>query len=75
MRQMGLQRLGPGSAQPRFCATASAGMTGWQLRRGFAMADPNARPPFRQHPYYHVAVRILVLLVADYFAARFLGNL
>ena len=27
------------------------------------MADPNARPPFRQHPYYYPAIKILVLLV------------
>lgn len=39
------------------------------------MADPNARPPFREHPYYYPAIKILVLLVAVYFAARFLGYL
>ena len=39
------------------------------------MADPNARPPFREHPYYYPAIKILVLLIAIYFAARFLGYL
>lgn len=37
--------------------------------------DPNSRPPFRQHPYYYPAIKILVLLVAVYFAARILGYL
>jgi hypothetical protein len=37
--------------------------------------DPNARPPFRQHPFYYPAIKIVVLLVAVYFAARFLGYL
>ena len=39
------------------------------------MADPNHAPPFRQHPYYYPAIKSVVLLVAVYFAARFLGYL
>ena len=37
--------------------------------------DPNARPPFRRHPYYYPAIKIIVLACAVYFAARFLGYL
>jgi hypothetical protein len=37
--------------------------------------DPNARPPFREHPYYYPAIKIIVLAAAVYFAARFLGYL
>jgi hypothetical protein len=39
------------------------------------MADPNERPPFRQHPYYYPALKIIVVLAAIYFAARFMGYL
>jgi len=39
------------------------------------MSDPNARPPFRQHPYYDPAIKIVVLLCAVYVAARLLGYL
>ena len=37
--------------------------------------DPNARPPFRQHPYYYPVLKGVVLVCAAYFAARFLGYL
>ena len=37
--------------------------------------DPNARPPFREHPYYYPALKIVVLLCGVYLAARFLGYL
>ena len=33
--------------------------------------DPNARPPFRQHPYYYPVLKGVVLVCAAYFAARF----
>jgi hypothetical protein len=39
------------------------------------MTDPNARPPFRQHRYYYVALKVLVLACALYLAARLLGYL
>jgi hypothetical protein len=39
------------------------------------MSDPNARPPFREHPYYYPALKILVAACAIYLAARFLGYL
>ena len=39
------------------------------------MSDPNARPPFREHPYYYPAIKIVVILGAIYLAARFLGYL
>ena len=39
------------------------------------MSDPNARPPFRQHPYYYIAIKILVIACAIYLAARFLRYL
>jgi hypothetical protein len=39
------------------------------------MTDPNARPPFRKHPYYYVALKVVVLVCAVYFAARLLGYL
>lgn len=38
-------------------------------------ADPNARPPFWQHRYYYLAIKLLVLACAAYFAARLLGYL
>jgi hypothetical protein len=37
--------------------------------------DPNARPPFREHPYYYPILKGVVLVCAAYFAARFLGYL
>ena len=37
--------------------------------------DPNARPPFRRHPYYYPVIKILVLACAVYLAARILGYL
>jgi hypothetical protein len=37
--------------------------------------DPNARPPFREHPYYSPALKFVVVLCAIYLAARFLGDL
>lgn len=37
--------------------------------------DPNARPPFRKHPYYYPAIKIIVLICAVYFVSRFLGLL
>jgi hypothetical protein len=37
--------------------------------------DPNARPPFRRHPYYYPVLKGVVLVCAAYFAARFLGYL
>jgi hypothetical protein len=39
------------------------------------MADPNARPPLRQHPHYQSALKIVVAACAVYFAARFFGYL
>ena len=39
------------------------------------MTDPSERPPFRQHPYYYPTLKVVVVLVAVYFAARFLGYL
>jgi hypothetical protein len=39
------------------------------------MTDPNARPPFRQHPLYYPALKIMVVFAAIYFALRFLGFL
>ena len=39
------------------------------------MTDPNAHPPFRQHPYYYVGLKVLVLACAVYLAARLLGFL
>ena len=35
--------------------------------------DPNARPPFWQHRYYYLALKVLVLACAVYLAARLLG--
>jgi hypothetical protein len=35
--------------------------------------DPNARPPFWRHRYYYLAVKIIVLACAVYFALRLLG--
>ncbi len=37
--------------------------------------DPNARPPFWKHRYYYLAIKILVLLCAVYFALRLLKYL
>jgi hypothetical protein len=37
--------------------------------------DPNARPPFYRHRYYYLAVKIVVVLCALYFALRLLGYL
>jgi hypothetical protein len=37
--------------------------------------DPNARPPFREHPYSYPALKLVVVLCAIYLAARFLGYL
>ena len=37
--------------------------------------DPNARPPFRKHPYYYPILKGVVLVCAAYFAARALGYL
>ena len=37
--------------------------------------DPNARPPFREHPYYYPILKGVVLVCAAYFAARWLGYL
>ena len=37
--------------------------------------DPNARPPFRRHPYYYLTIKLLVLACAAYLGARFLGYL
>ena len=42
---------------------------------GMTNPDPNARPPFRQHPYYYPVLKRVVLVCAAYFAARFLGYL
>lgn len=39
------------------------------------MSDRNARPPFREHPYYYPAIKTVVALCAIYLAARFLGYL
>jgi hypothetical protein len=38
-------------------------------------ADPNAKPPFYRHRYYYLAIKIIVLVCAVYFAARLLGYL
>ena len=38
------------------------------------MADPNARPPFREHPYYYPAIKIIVL-ACRLVAARCYGYL
>jgi hypothetical protein len=35
--------------------------------------DPNARPPFWQHRYYYLALKIGVLIVALVVALRLLG--
>jgi len=37
--------------------------------------DPNVRPPFWRHRYYYLAIKLLVLACAVYFAARLLGYL
>ena len=37
--------------------------------------DPNARPPFRKHPYYYLGIKLLVLACGLYVAARVLGYL
>lgn len=39
------------------------------------ISDPNARPPFRQHPYYYPALKIIVLACGLYLAARLMGYL
>jgi hypothetical protein len=35
--------------------------------------DPDVRPPFWQHRYYYLALKIIVLLVALALAVRFFG--
>ena len=35
--------------------------------------DPDVRPPFWRHRYYYLALKIVVLACAVYFAARVLG--
>jgi hypothetical protein len=37
------------------------------------MSDPRVRPPFWQHRYYYLALKIAVLAVGLYVAARLLG--
>ena len=37
--------------------------------------DPDVRPPFWRHRYYYLALKIIVLVCAVYFALRFLGYL
>jgi hypothetical protein len=42
------------------------------------MSAPNAPetdPPFRKHRYYYLALKIVVLLCAAYFALRVMGYL
>jgi len=38
-------------------------------------ADPNARPPFWQHRYYYLTLKIVVLVIAAALAVRLLGLL
>jgi hypothetical protein len=42
-------------------------------RRGPVMSDPNARPPFWQHRYYYLAIKIIVVVCGAYVAARLLA--
>jgi hypothetical protein len=37
------------------------------------MSDPRVRPPFWQHRYYYLALKIAVLAAGLYVAARLLG--
>ena len=37
--------------------------------------DPNARPPFWEHRYYYLALKIIVILCAVYLALRLAGYL
>jgi hypothetical protein len=37
------------------------------------MSDPRVRPPFWQHRYYYLGLKIVVLAAGLYIAARFLG--
>jgi hypothetical protein len=39
------------------------------------MSDPDVRPPFWRHRYYYLVLKLAVLAVALYVAARFIGYL
>ncbi len=39
------------------------------------MTEPASRPPFRKHPYYYIAMKLVVLAAAVYFGLRLFGAL